>query len=45
MKKMYEAPAIVDYGDVRRITAANGCGDTTDKDFPTGTKLSDMTCS
>jgi hypothetical protein len=36
----YEAPEVVDYGDLIELTAAGGEGDCLDADYPIGTKRS-----
>ena len=41
----YTAPQIVDYGDLRELTAGTNSGDYTDADFPVGTKRGDLTFS
>jgi hypothetical protein len=42
---VYEAPAIVDYGDLVELTAASGHGDCLDATFPVGTKKGSLTFS
>jgi hypothetical protein len=41
----YEAPKVVDLGDLVAITAAQTNGNYLDKDFPAGTPKSDLTFS
>lgn len=41
----YEAPAVVDYGDLTSLTAGTTTGDYTDADFPTNTPKSALTFS
>jgi hypothetical protein len=41
----YEAPKIVDFGDLVELTAATQSGNYTDKDFPAGTPKDDLTFS
>ena len=41
----YEAPAIVDYGTLIELTAAQADGDFTDRDFPVNTPKQDLTFS
>src|SRR5919197_5799971 len=36
----YEAPEVVDYGDLIELTAAGGDGDCLDADYPIGTRRS-----
>jgi hypothetical protein len=36
----YEAPQVVDYGDLIELTAAGGNGDCLDADYPLGTRRS-----
>jgi hypothetical protein len=41
----YEAPKVVDFGDLVEITAGNVTGNFTDKDFPVHTPFNDVTFS
>ena len=41
----YEAPKVVDLGDLIEITAAQVAGSVLDRDFPAGTPVSDLTFS
>jgi hypothetical protein len=41
----YEHPEIVDYGDLRELTAATGTGAALDAAFPAGTKFHLLTFS
>jgi hypothetical protein len=41
----YEAPEVVDYGDLIELTAASGSGGCLDADFQAGTKFGDLTFS
>lgn len=41
----YETPSVVDYGDLRELTAGGTTGDYTDADFPVNTKRGDLTFS
>ena len=36
----YEAPQVVDYGELIELTAAGGNGDCLDADYPLGTRKS-----
>ena len=38
----YEAPQVVDYGDLIELTAAGGDGDCLDADYPVGTKRANL---
>jgi hypothetical protein len=41
----YEAPVVVDYGDLRDLTAGSSTGDFTDQAFPAGTPFKTLTFS
>jgi hypothetical protein len=41
----YEAPAVVDYGDLRDLTAGTNTGNYTDQMFPAGTDRGSLTFS
>jgi hypothetical protein len=41
----YETPAVVDYGTLLELTAAQSDGDFTDRDFPVHTPKQDLTFS
>ena len=41
----YEAPAVVDYGDLVELTAMHHDGNFTDQDFPAGTPKGALTFS
>jgi hypothetical protein len=41
----YESPEVVDYGDLKELTAQHQSGDFTDQDFPTHTPKSALTFS
>jgi hypothetical protein len=41
----YEAPTVVDYGDLRDLTAGTNTGNYTDQVFPAGTSRGDLTFS
>ena len=41
----YEAPQIVDFGDLVELTAGNTSGTRLDADFPAGTVFGDLTFS
>jgi hypothetical protein len=41
----YEAPTVVDYGELTDITAAQQDGNFTDREFPAGTPRGDLTFS
>lgn len=45
LEQDYEAPTIVDYGDLVELTAAGSDGDCLDADFDSGTKKSLLTFS
>ena len=42
---IYEVPAVVDYGTLYELTAAQSDGDFTDRDFPVNTPKKDLTFS
>jgi hypothetical protein len=44
-KKPYEPPKLTDYGDLKKITAAQTTGAAIDRDFPAGTPQGDITFS
>lgn len=44
-KQEYEAPAVVDYGDLHDLTAGSSTGDFTDQAFPVGTPFKTLTFS
>jgi hypothetical protein len=41
----YEKPVVVDYGDLRELTAAGSIGAHTDRDFPRSTPPTQITFS
>lgn len=41
----YEEPQVVDYGDLRELTAASSTGSATDATFPTHTPFAQLTFS
>ena len=41
----YEPPAVTDYGSLTELTAASSTGTVTDKAFPAGTPIGDLTFS
>jgi hypothetical protein len=41
----YEKPVVIDYGDLRELTAANSLGNHTDRDFPRSTPPTSITFS
>lgn len=41
----YEAPDVVDYGDLVELTAGQASGDFTDQAFPVGTPFRSLTFS
>lgn len=41
----YEAPTVVDYGELADVTAGMADGQFTDRDFPTNTPKQDLTFS
>jgi hypothetical protein len=41
----YKVPRVVDYGDLKDVTAAQTNGNALDKDFPSGTPKDDLTFS
>ena len=41
----YQVPKVVDYGDLKDVTAANTDGNFLDRDFPAGTPKDDLTFS
>ena len=41
----YEAPVVLDYGDLNDLTGGSSDGDHTDADFPVLTKKKDLTFS
>jgi hypothetical protein len=41
----YKAPAVVDYGTLVELTAAQADGNFTDRDFPANTPKDDLTFS
>lgn len=45
MKLSFEAPKVVDYGDLAKITAGQATGQVTDATFPAGTPASSLTFS
>jgi hypothetical protein len=44
-EKAYEAPKVVDLGDLMEVTAAQVAGMFVDRDFPAGTPITDLTFS
>jgi hypothetical protein len=44
-KKIYTAPTLSVYGNLKQITQAGTTGDKLDASFPAGTKLVDVTLS
>lgn len=44
-EKTYEAPTVVDYGDLREVTAAAKAGKKLDAGFTTGTPATSLTFS
>jgi hypothetical protein len=41
----YREPKVVDYGDLKDVTAASASGSRLDKDFGVGTLIGDLTFS
>lgn len=44
-RRPYEAPTVIAYGEVRKITAGMASGSALDETFPTGTPFDDLTFS